>query len=137
MWPQPITVLALRGFLGLAGYYRKFVKVYGIIDAPLTDLLSSRAFTRIQRFAVACLPLRFWHYQNFLHNLWWNTMQLRPVWALSSSGCHIFFFSRALASQHLKIPAYAKELIGLTKAIRHWCIYFWVAPLWSALITIV
>jgi hypothetical protein len=37
-WPQPQTVTHVRAFLGLANYYRAFVKNFGHLTAPLTDL---------------------------------------------------------------------------------------------------
>ena len=38
-WPQPRRVADVRQFLGLASYFRKFIRGYAATAAPLTDLL--------------------------------------------------------------------------------------------------
>ncbi|XP_017604488.1 uncharacterized protein LOC108451294 [Gossypium arboreum] len=38
-WKQPKNVSKIRSFLGLAGYYRRFVEGFSLIAAPMTKLL--------------------------------------------------------------------------------------------------
>ena len=42
--PNPDNISKLRGFLGLIGYYRTFIKNYAHITRPLTNLLKKNSF---------------------------------------------------------------------------------------------
>lgn len=132
-WPQPRSVHGLRGFLGLTGYYRRFIKDYGAIAAPLTVLLKD-GFAWTLEATTAFDALK-------------HALSTAPVLQLpdfdkpftvdcdaSGSGfgavLHqgmgaLAFFSRPFAARHLKLAAYDQELIGLVQTVRHWRPYLW------------
>lgn len=43
-WVEPKNLRELRGFLGLIGYYRKFIANYAHISQPLTQQLCKYSF---------------------------------------------------------------------------------------------
>ena len=136
-WPRPRTVRALRGFLWLTGYYRKFIASYGAIASPLTALLKKEAFSWSVDAERAFLDLKRAVMSAPLLQL--PDFSLKFVVDCDASGSGfgavlhqgdgaIAFFSRPVAAHHAKLPAYERELIGLVKAVRHWRPYLWGRP---------
>ena len=46
-WPTPSSVRALRGFLGLARYYRRFIKDFGSIAGPSYSALEEGSLSLV------------------------------------------------------------------------------------------
>ena len=47
-FPIPVTKKQARAFLGITGYYRKFIKDYATLALPLTDLTRKNSPNRVQ-----------------------------------------------------------------------------------------
>jgi hypothetical protein len=128
-WPTPTSVTELRGFLGLTGYYRKFVRNYGIMAKPLTQLLRKNQFQWSDQAQQAFEALK-------------QAMSSTPVLALpdfskpfiiETDACDVgigavlmqgqqpvAFLSKALSSQHKHLSIYEKEFLALIMAVDKW-----------------
>ncbi|KAJ4786652.1 polyprotein [Rhynchospora pubera] len=133
-WPEPSSVRALRGFLGLAGYYCRFIQDYGILAAPLTKLLKKGTYSWSPEAATAFAALKKALSRSPVLQLPDFTLPFTVECDASASGfgavLHqgsgpIAYFSRPVPAHMAKLAAYERELIGLVKAVRHWRPYLW------------
>lgn len=80
-WPIHDNIKALRGFIGLSGYYRKFVKGCGTIVKPLTNLLQKDSFVwnegvvkAFQELKEAMTSTLIHSFQTLVKSLLWRLM---------------------------------------------------------------
>ncbi|XP_075650145.1 uncharacterized protein LOC142620705 [Castanea sativa] len=136
-WPIPTSVKALRGFLGLTGYYRTFIRNYGSIASPLTDLLKKDAFEWTaqanQAFhnlkeAVSQPPMLALpdFSQPFLVECDASGFGIGAV--LMQQGRPIAFHSKALKGKSIHLSTYEKELLALVTAVKKWRPYLLGKP---------
>uniref|UniRef100_A0A453IXZ7 Reverse transcriptase domain-containing protein n=1 Tax=Aegilops tauschii subsp. strangulata TaxID=200361 RepID=A0A453IXZ7_AEGTS len=136
-WPIPTTATELRGFLGLTGYYRKFVARYGIIAKPLTNLLTKKGFEWSEQAQTAFDLLK-------------RAMASTPVLAvpdfdkpfvvetdacdtdigtvLVQEGHPVAYFSKALGARNQKLSAYEKEFLAVMTVVEKWRAYLQRGP---------
>ncbi|OMO84555.1 reverse transcriptase [Corchorus capsularis] len=96
-WPRPKSIRELRGFLGLSGYYRRFIKSYGVLARPLTNLLKKDAFKWGEEADEAFKQLK--------------------------EGIPIAYFSKGLSPKHQSMSVYDKEMLAVLFAVKKWNSY--------------
>nr|XP_023886373.1 uncharacterized protein LOC111998510 [Quercus suber] len=107
-WPIPTFVKALKEILGLNGYYRKFIKNYGQIAAPLTALLRKNAFIWYVEAETAFDQLKVAVSSGLGAVLMQNH---RPI----------AFHSQVLKGKALQLSTYEKELLALVTTYKQGC----------------
>jgi len=128
-WPVPATMTDLRAFLGLTGYYRKFVKYYGQITKPLTDILRMKHFlwnpsaqTAFDNLKIAMTTTPVLALPNFQETfiVETNACQDGIGAVLMQKGQPIAFLSKALGEKHKTLSIYEKEFLALIMAVKRW-----------------
>jgi len=125
----PTSPKGVRGFLGLAGYYRKFVRGFGIIATPLTKLLtkdgfcwsedSLLAFNKLKQALISPPVFRLPNFsQQFVVECDVCGDGLGAI--LSQNNQPIAYYSEALKGNSTLLSTYDNEMLAMVKAVRKW-----------------
>lgn len=136
-WSQPQNPKDLQRFLGLAGYYRRFVRGYADLVLPLSDLLKAkvewswssaqeRAFTSIKA-ALVSAPLLRLPDMSLPFQVTTDASKYCVGGVLSQivNGFDhpVGFYSRKLSDTESRWPAHEQELYAIKQCLGRWRCY--------------
>ena len=145
-WPTPRSVGELRSFLGLAGYYRRFVEKFAHKSSQLHDLVNScvsvgrkdfewteahqRQFDTIKR-ALSTAPVlatmdpgaEFILRTDASDYAIGAVLAQKQLWNGRPVERPLAFFSRKLHSVEKRYPTYDRKLLAIHESLVHWQCY--------------
>ena len=127
-WPIPKTLKALRGFLGLAGYYRKFIRGYNTITTFLSALTKNsfvwsdeakQAFKALKEVLTSPPVLALPDF-NSPFTIECDASDFRTGAVLLQKDHPIAFISQELKSSGKASSAYEREMMSILLATKKW-----------------
>ncbi|KAL4016923.1 hypothetical protein IC575_024594 [Cucumis melo] len=134
-WPRPSTVSEIRSFLGLAGYYRRFVEDFSRIDSPLTQLTRKGtpfvwspacecSFEELKQKLVTA-PVLTVPDGSGSFVIYSNASKKGPGCVLMQQGKVVAYASRQLKSHEQNYPTHDLELAAVVFALKIWRHYLY------------
>lgn len=128
-WPIPRNVTDLRKFLGMTGYYRRFIKGYGVVCRPLHDMLKKEGFQWGEPQTIA--------FENLKRHMCTSPVLSLPDFStefvieadacgngigavLMQSGKPLAYFSKSLGPKAAAQSIYEKEAMAILEALKKW-----------------
>jgi hypothetical protein len=136
-WPVPVSTKEVRGFLGLAGYYRKFISQYGMLSKPLTNLLKKgvpfqwtsnerQAFVILKQALVSAPVLALPDFsKTFVIETDASDVGIGAM--LMQDGHPVAYVSKALGPRNQTLSVYEKEYLAILLAVEQWRQYLQIA----------
>jgi len=132
-WPTPTSTKELRSFLGLAGYYRRFVRHFGIISKPLSNLLKKHTLfiwtpdheSAFQALKAALCQSPVLALPNFARPFTIETdaSDAGVGAVLMQDGHPLAYLSKALGTKSKGLSTYEKEFLAILLAVQAWRSY--------------
>lgn len=139
-WPTPKTVTDVRRFLGFAAWYRRFVKGFSTIAAPLTDLTKNAQgkdtvpWTDREQAAFDALKLALTTTPVLVHFDPTKPTALFTDASDTGIGANLVqdhgagwqpvaYDSRKLSDPEQRYPTHEKELLAIVHAFKNWAHY--------------
>ena len=137
-WPPPTNLKEIQVFLGLAGFYRKFVKDYAKVAVPLTNQLKAkgrdfnwgedqqRSFDKL-KLAIATAPILSVvdPHKPFVVETDASGTAVGAV--LLQDGRSVAYESKKLNEAQRNYSAYERELFAIVHALKTWRHYLYGA----------
>lgn len=126
-WQIPTSVRQVRAFLGLTGYYRRFICQYAQIATPITNLLrknqfmwnedATKAFPELKQILITAPVLVHPDFGiPFIVKTYACDIGAEAI--LLQSEHPVAFYSKKLSELRQEASTYAKELWAITDAVR-------------------